>query len=70
MSVKPWGARTLTDEVIRKIAREGRAAPHGSRRAIYLSLAKKYGCGASTVGKIVNVWILPKQADSPSHEHR
>jgi len=70
MKFKPWApGRVLTDEAIREIARTGRAAPKGARLSLYRALARQYGCGASTVGRIVNGWILPKEV-APSPQSR
>lgn len=61
MRSKQWGDRKLTDAVIREIASLSRAAPKGTKEIVYQALALKHRCGASTVGRIANGWVLPKE---------
>lgn len=53
-----WGRRKHSDAKIREIAALGRAMPHC--RETYLQLSKRFGCGFSTVEKIVGGWVLPR----------
>jgi DNA invertase Pin-like site-specific DNA recombinase len=57
----PLNKRSLSDEKIRSIAKAGRAAPKGSKLATYQAIAREYHCSASTVARIVNGIVLPKE---------
>ncbi len=60
MGARPWGTRYLSDEIIRAIAKEGRAVPKGSRKAGYAAIASKHGCSPTQVRNVVNGWIHPR----------
>ena len=55
-----WGARKISDAVIREIIARARDVPRGSRVQLYKDLSIEFHCSSSTVEHIAQGIILPK----------